>query len=192
MVLRIFIMVDREHSQTRWKNTYTTFKRQFTLIDGLIAEAKSCSVKLQDPEDRTEAKDARMLIEPIEHKLGLIKKYIDKLYEILPDAAPASEGGEWSLDALSKKLEICMQRHTDGTRELGGFIDVIEQWELLNIKETKPEGRRGAVGGMTPAGGGVVRPPEIKGVATTLKPEELTVSIQAHEMTAWREQWAAF
>ena len=25
-----------------------------------------------------------------------------------------------------------------------------------------------------------------------LKPEELTVSIQAHEMTAWREQWAAF
>merc|ERR1711895_231515 len=28
--------------------------------------------------------------------------------------------------------------------------------------------------------------------ATTLKPEELTVSIQSHEMTAWREQWAAF
>ena len=190
MVLITFIMVDREHYQTRWKNTYTSFKRQFTLIDGLIAEAKSCSVKLQDPEDRTEAKDARMLIDPIEHKLGLIKKYIDKLYEILPEAA--SDDGEWSLDSLSKKLDVCMQRHTDGTRELGGFIDVIEQWELLNIKETKPEGRRGAVGGRTPAGGGAVRPPEIRGVATTLKPEELTVSIQSHEMTAWREQWTAF
>ena len=116
MVLITFIMVDREQYQTRWKNTYTSFKRQFTLIDGLIAEAKSCSVKLQDPEDRTEAKDARILIEPIEHKLGLIKKYIDKLYEILPDAAPASEGGEWSIDALSVKLENCMQRHTDGTK----------------------------------------------------------------------------
>merc|ERR1712215_405093 len=34
--------------------------------------------------------------------------------------------------------------------------------------------------------------PEIKGVATTLKPVELTVSIQAHEMTAWREQWTEF
>ena len=192
MVLITSIMVDREEYQTRWKNTYTSFKRQFTLIDGLIAEAKSCSVKLQDPEDRTEAKDARMLIDPIEHKLGLIKKYIDKLYEILPDAAPASEGGEWSIDALSTKLENCMQRHTDGTKELRGFIDAIEQWELLNIKEAKPEGRRAAVGGGTPAGGGTVRPPKIKGVATTLKPEELTVSIQAHEMTAWREQWAAF
>ena len=80
-------MVDREHCQTRWKNTYTTFKRQFTLIDGLIAEAKICSAKLQDPEDETEGKDARVLIEPIEHKLGLIKKYIDKLCEILPEAA---------------------------------------------------------------------------------------------------------
>ena len=185
-------MVDREQAQTRWKNTHTTFLRQFTLIDGLIAKAKACSNKLQDPEDETEAKDARLLIEPIEHKLGLIKKYIDKLWEILPDAAPASEGDEWSIEALSVKLENCMQRHTDGTKELRGFIDAIEQWELLNIKEAKPEGRRGAVGGGTPAGGGTVRPPEIKGVATTLKPEELTVSIQAHEMTAWREQWAAF
>ncbi len=29
-------------------------------------------------------------------------------------------------------------------------------------------------------------------MATTLKPEELTSSIQAHDMTAWREQWTEF
>ena len=184
-------MVDREHTQTVWKNTYSTYKRQFTMIDGLIAETKICSNKLHDPEDETEGKDARRLIEPIEHKLGLIKRYISKLYEILPEVAEGDDG-DWCLDSLSKKLDVCMQRHTDGTRELGGFIDSIEQWEMLNIKETKPEGRRVAVGGRTPAGGGAVRPSEIKGVATTLKPEELTVSIQAHEMTAWTEQWAAF
>merc|ERR1711895_169871 len=76
--------------------------------------------------------------------------------------------------------------------ELRGFKDAIEEWELLNIKEVKPEGRRVAVGGGTPAGGGAGRPPKIKGVATTLKPVELTVSIQGHEMTAWREQWTEF
>ena len=185
-------MVDREEHQARWKNTYTSFKRQFTIIDGLIAEAKSCSVKLQDPEDRTEAKHARMLIDPIEHKLGLIQKYIDKLYVILPDAVPASEGGQWSIDALSAKLEECMNRHTAGIKELRGFKDIIEEWESINVKEAKPEGRTLAAGGGTPAGGGAGRPPEIKGVANALKPVELTVSIQAHEMTAWREQWVEY
>ena len=94
-------MGDIEDYQTKWSNTNTSFKRQFTIIDRLIGEAKACAVKLQDPQDRTEAKHARMMIDPIEHKLGLIKKYIDKLYELLPDAAPASEGGQWSVDALS-------------------------------------------------------------------------------------------
>merc|ERR1712240_524076 len=42
------------------------------------------------------------------------------------------------------------------------------------------------------AGGGARRPPEIKGVANALKPVELIVSIQAHEMTAWREQWVEY
>ena len=129
---------ERDKAQVKWKNTHTTFLRQFTIIDGLIARAQALLNKLQDPEDETEAKDARLLIEPIEHKLGLIKKYIDKLWEILPDAAPSSENDEWSVEALSIKLELCMQRHTDGTKELKEFIDAIEKWELLNVKEAKP------------------------------------------------------
>ena len=72
-------MSDREAYQVRWKNTFTSLKRQFTIIDKMIAEAKACSVKLKDPEDRTEAKHAKRLVDPIEHKLGLIQKYIDKL-----------------------------------------------------------------------------------------------------------------
>merc|ERR1712177_127254 len=79
-----------------------------------------------------------------------------------------------------------------GNKELRGFKDAIEEWESLNIKEAKPEGRRVAAGGGAPAGSGTGRPPEIKGVATTLKPVELTISIQAHKMTAWREQWEEF
>merc|ERR1712112_189235 len=59
-------------------------------------------------------------------------------------------------------------------------------------REAQPEGRTLAAGGEAPAGGGARRPPEIKGVANALKPVELTVSIQAHEMTAWREQWVEY
>ena len=91
-------------------------------------------MKLKDPEDRTEAKHARMLVDPIEHKLGLIKKYIDKLYELLPEAVPASEGGQWSVDALSATLEECMDRHTTRNKLLRGFKDDIEEWELIHTK----------------------------------------------------------
>ena len=107
-----------EDYQAKWRNTYTSFKCQFTIIDRLIAEAKACSVKLKDPEDRTEAKHARRLVDPIEHKLGLIQKYIDKLYEILPDAAPASEGGQWSVDALTTYPEDYVDKLTAGNNEL--------------------------------------------------------------------------
>merc|ERR1712177_139024 len=79
-----------------------------------------------------------------------------------------------------------------GNKELRGFKDAIEEWESINVKEAKPEGQTLAAGGGTPAGGGAGRPPEIKGVANALKPVELTVSIQAHEMTAWRERWVEY
>ncbi len=185
-------MSDREAYQVRWKNTFTSLKRQFTIIDKMIAEAKACSVKLKDPEDRTEAKHARRLVVPIEHNLELLQKYIDKLYEVLPDAAPASEGGQWSVDAMTTALEDYMAKLTAGNNELRGFVDEIEEWESIHVREAQPEGRTLAAGGEAPAGGGARRPPEIKGVANALKPVELTVSIQAHEMTAWREQWVEY
>ena len=113
-------MADREENVVRYKNAHTTLKRQFTIFDRLIAEAKTCSVKLKDPEDRTEAKHARRLVVPIEHKLELLQKYIDKLYEVLPDAAPASEGGQWSVDAMTTALEDYVAKLTAGNNELQG------------------------------------------------------------------------
>merc|ERR1711895_369468 len=159
-------MNDREENVVRWKNTYTSLKRQFTIIDKLIAEAKACSVKLKDLEDRTEAKHAKRLVDPIEHKLGLIQKYIDKLYEILPDAAAPSEG----VDALNTALEDYVDKLTARQNELQGFKDEIEEWESIHVREAQPEGRTLAAGGGAPAGGGARRPPEIKGVANALKP----------------------
>ena len=94
---------ERDKAQVKWKNTHTTFLRQFTVIDGLIARAHTSINKLEDPDDDTKVTEVRLQIEPIEHKLGLIKKYIDKLWEILPDAAPAAEDDAWSVEALSVK-----------------------------------------------------------------------------------------
>ena len=141
-----------EDYQAKWKNTLAAFKRQFTLIDRLIGDAKACSIKLKDPNDRMEAKQARMLVDPIEHKLGLIQKYVDLLYEILPKASSTSEGGVWSVDALSTLLEQCMERHTTGNHELRGFKDDIEEWESIHTKrETKPEERTLGSGGVAGA-----------------------------------------
>ena len=123
-------MSDREEYQARWRNTYNSLKRQFTTIDRLIAEAKACSVKLKDPEDRTEAKHARLLVDPIDHKLGLIQKYIDKLYEILPEAAAPSE----DVNALNKTLEDYADKLTAGQNELQGFKDEIEEWESIHVR----------------------------------------------------------
>ena len=174
-----------------WDNNHFTYKRQFTQLERLLEESQLCADRLHDENDPTEGKDARVLIEPIEHKLSLIKKYISKLHDLLPEVAE-DDDGESSIESLSELLDACMRRHTQATKDLRGFIESIEEWELLNIKEAKPKGGRAEDGRDAPAGGGAARPPEVRGVATMLKPEELTASIQAHEMSVWFEQWAAF
>ena len=88
-------------NQSTWKNTLTAFKRQFTLIDRLIADAKACSIKLKDPNDRMDAKQARILVGPVQHKLGLITKYVDSLHDILPKAVVTDDEGGWCVNALS-------------------------------------------------------------------------------------------
>merc|ERR1711895_219679 len=59
---------------------------------------------------------------------------------------------------------------------------------IYTKKEPKPEGTGTVSGGGT----GGPRTPELKGVATALKPIELTSSIAAHDMSAWVEQWTEF
>ena len=170
--------------QTKWKNTLAAFRRQFTQIDKLLANAKVVSNNLKEPRHEMNAKQARRHIEPIEHKLGLVKNYVESLHGVLPLVSVDDEISVWNLDALGATLENCMERHTTGNMELRAFIDDIEEWESIHTKIEKKPDRTGSGGGTDEP-----RAPELKGVATTLKPEELTSSIQAHEMTAWREQW---
>ena len=127
-------------NQTTWKNTLAAFKRQFTLIDRLMADAKACSEKLKDTRDAMDAKEARKLVGPIQHKLGLITKYVDSLHDILPRAAVTEDDAGWCVNALSAQLEQCMERTTTGNQDLRAFIDDIEEWESIHTKkEPKPE-----------------------------------------------------
>ena len=120
-----------------WDNNHFTYKRQFTQLERLLEESQLCADRLHDENDPTEGKDARVLIEPIEHKLSLIKKYISKLHDLLPEVAEDDEGDS-SIESLSELLDACMRKHTQATKDLRGFIDSIEEWELLNLKEAKP------------------------------------------------------
>ena len=98
-------------NQTKWKNTLAVFRRQFTQITKLIADAKVCSDNLKDPRHEMDAKQARRHVEPIQHKLGLVKNYVDSLHGVLPLVSVDDETSIWNLDALGATLKNCMERH---------------------------------------------------------------------------------
>ena len=171
-------------NQTIWKNTMAVFKNQFTRIDKLFVEAKLCATNLADPAHSMNGKEARKLVEPLQRKLELVNNYINSLHTVLPLAAVTEDDGNYSVDKLSALLDECMERTKMGNQELTTFLEAIEEWEIHAVKESKPAGAGGGVGG--------TRAPELKGVASALKPEELTSSIAAHDMTVWVEQWNEF
>ena len=166
-----------DNNQTIWKNTVAAFKRQFTQLDKLLAGAKQTAKDLADPSKKTDGKTAKKLIDPIKRKLGLVNNYIDSLHNILPLAAVTEDDGFHSVDRLSTTLDGCLDRAKLGNEELTAFLEAIDEWELHQKKDSK-DTKKGVTGGAV----GDTKPPEIKGVATSLKPEELTSSIAAHDM----------
>ena len=59
----------RDVNQTLWTNTVTTFKRQYTMLNTLIAEAKQITKDMIDPKKKVEGKAAKMKLNPIKRKL---------------------------------------------------------------------------------------------------------------------------
>ena len=167
-------------NQSIWKNTLAAFRNQFTRLDKLLSDAKLCADNLADPASDMDAKEARKLVEPLKRKLELVNNYVTSLHSILPLAA-ADDDAVYSVDRITAQLNECMERAELGNLNLTAFLEAIEEAELHDVKESKPAA----------AGGGVrdTRAPEIKGVASALKPEELTSSIAAHDITIWVEQW---
>ena len=82
-----------DDNQTIWKNTVAAFKRQFTQLDKLIAEAKQTAKDLADPSKKTDGKAAKKLVEPLQRKLGLVNNYVNNLHSILPLAAVTEDVG---------------------------------------------------------------------------------------------------
>ena len=174
----------RDVNQTLWKNTVSTFKRQYTMLGTLIAETKQIANDMVDPTKKVDGKAAKMKVEPIKRKLELLNKYVDSLHSILPSAAVTDDDGIFSVTQLNNVLEGCLDQAKTGNEELIGFLEAIEDWEL-HQKKDPGDTKRGVTGGAVSE----AKPPEIKGVATSLKPEELTSSIAAHDMSLWVEQW---
>ena len=164
------------------------FKNQFTRIDKLFVEAKLCATNLADPAHSMNGKEARKLVEPLQRKLELVNNYINSLHTVLPLAAVTENEGQYSVEKLSTRLDEYMERAKMGNQELTTFLEAIEEWEIHAVKESKPAGAGAGAGG----GVGGTRAPELKGVASALKPEELTSSIAAHDMSVWVEQWNEF
>ena len=72
-----------DENQTIWKNTVSAFKRQFTQLDKLFVDAKSCAIDLADPSHNMNGKEAKKLVEPLQRKLELVNNYINSLHKVL-------------------------------------------------------------------------------------------------------------
>ena len=103
---------------------------------------------------------------------------MDSLHSILPSAAVTDTDGIWCVTQLNNVLAECLDQAQTGNEELLGLLEAIEDWEFHQKKDPK-DTKKGVTGGA----GSDTKPPEIKGVATSLKPEELTSSIAAHDMS---------
>ena len=173
-------------NQAVWRNTVTTFKSQFTRLDKLINDAKLCANNLTDAASNVSVKDTKKLVDPLKRKLELVNNYVTSLHTLLPSAAGEAQDPVYNVERLTATLTECMDRAEAGNLEFATFLEIIADMETADAaKESKP----------TKAGTGAsrdTRAPEIKGVATALKPEELTSSIAAHDISIWVEQWSEF
>merc|ERR1711873_386377 len=142
------------------------FKNQFTRMDKLFVDAKLCASNLADTAHSMNGKEARKLVEPLQRKLELVNNYINSLYTVLPLAAVTEDEGQYSVERLSAKLDECMERAKIGNQELTTFLEAIEEWEIHAVKESKSAKSGDGAGG----GVGSTRAPELKGVASALKP----------------------
>ena len=156
------------------------------MMTDLLTDVKAITKEMVDPRKKVDGKVAKQKVDPIKRKIEILDKYVDILTTILPDAAFLDEG-TWGVSALNTTLEKCMNEAQAGRDELQSVQDQISVWE----KHQKPNPEDDKAG-ITGGGGGGVKVSEIKGVATSLKPEELTSQIAAHEMSLWIEQWEEF
>ena len=117
----------RDVNQTLWKNTVTAFKRQFTQLEKLIAEAKQTAKDIVDPKKKVDGKAARKLVDPIKRQVGFLNKYVDSLHSILRNAAVTEDDGFHSVDRLNNALEECVDQARAGNEELMAFLEAIEE-----------------------------------------------------------------
>ena len=176
----------RDVNQSKWTNTVTAFKRQYTMLTTLLTEVKQITKDMVDPKKKVDGKAAKMKVDPIKRKVELLDKYVESLHTILPNAAVIDEG-TWGVTALNTILEKCMNDAQHGHDELLGLLEEISVWEKHQKKDSEDTKT-----GVTSGDGGSAKTSEIKGVATSLKPEELTTSIAAYDMSLWIEQWNEF
>ena len=139
------------------------------MMKDLLTEVKLITKDMVDPRKKVDGKSAKQKVDPIKRKLEILDKYVDNLSTILPDAAFLDEGNTWGVTALNTTLDKCMNDAQAGRDDLQGVLEQISEWERHQKKDPVDDKT-----GVTDGEGANVKASEIKGVATSLKPEELT------------------
>ena len=54
----------RDVNQNLWKNTVSTFRRQYTMLEKLIADAKQAAKDIVDPKKKVDGKVVKRMADP--------------------------------------------------------------------------------------------------------------------------------
>ena len=146
----------RDVNQTKWTNTVTAFKRQYTMLTTLLAEVKQITKDMVDHRKKVDGKTAKTKVDPIKKKLEILDKYVESLSTILPDAGFLDEG-TWGVTALNTTLDKHMSEAQTGHDELRSLLEEISVWEN-NQKKDHEDNKTG----VTSRDGGSVKTSEIK------------------------------
>ena len=172
-------------NQAVWKNTIKVFWSQLTQMEKMVATAKQCVKDFEDPDKGIGIRDVKRIVDPIVRKLELLNNYVTSMTALLP-ATAGEDTDTMNMDNLSKELTSCMELVEHSQNECAAFYHYIEDVEMTIKKEMKL-GRTG-----TPATSREDRTFEVKGIASALKPEKLTTSVAAQDISLWLERWEEY
>ena len=150
-------------------------------MDKLLATAHKRAKDFTDPENRITLRELKRDVNPIGRKLEILNTYVTSMTPLLPLAAGDDED-TMNMDAISKELAGCMEALEKAQVECSEFYGIIEDFEEAEKKKKEVKTDRSSARPRDDD-----KPPEIKGITSALKPEELTTSVAAQDIALWLE-----
>ena len=150
-------------------------------MDKLLASAHKHVKYYTDPNNRITLWELKQDVIPISRKLEILTTFVTSMTPLLPLAAGDDED-TMNMETMGKELTACMEALEKAQVECSEFYGIIEDFEEAEKKKKEVKTDRSSARPRDDD-----KPPEIKGITSALKPEELTTSVAAQDIALWLE-----